>query len=119
MGSPFTHLYQHYFSNHYPPLDQPFWSTLRRNVDCWFNIFRVDDFVGTSIVFPESLRSSGGFNCQNFPVKRCGHNNYWSDKQVIDLLRDQGAFDWIADERRIRAADERASPTTTPLRKAG
>jgi hypothetical protein len=119
MGSPFTHVYQHYFSNHYPPLDQPFWSTLRRNVDQWLNIFRVDDFVGTSIDFPESLRGTGVFECRNFPVKRCGHNNYWSDKQVIDLLRSQGTFDWIADDGPTVVDNPIDGSPTTPLRKAG
>ena len=53
MGSPFHHLYQHYFGQCYPSLDQPFWASLRRRVDHWVNVFRVDDFVGTEIDFPK------------------------------------------------------------------
>lgn len=53
MGSPFSHLYQHYFGQCYPPLDQPFWASLRQRVDHWVNVFRVDDFVGTEIDFPQ------------------------------------------------------------------
>lgn len=116
MGSPFSHLYQYYFANHYPPLDRPYWSNLRQNVDRWLNIFRVDDFVGTAIDFPESLRADGGFECENMPVKRCGHINYWLDKQVIELLRRQGEFAWIADEQAKPVGLTAASST---WRKAG
>ncbi len=119
MGSPFSHVYQHYFSNHYPSLDQPFWSTLRQNIDCWLNIFRVDDFVGTSVDFPATLQNSRDFACQNLPVKRCGHNNYWSDKQVIDLLRKQGAFAWISDDPIASKGKDPSLGSTAQLRKAG
>ena len=61
MGSPFNHMYQHYFRLCYPMLDQPFWSAIRRRVDCWVNIFRVDDYVGTQIEFPDSLLSNSDF----------------------------------------------------------
>ena len=51
MGAPFSNLYQHYFSHIYPPLDAAYWSSLRRRVDRWANIFRIDDPVGTEIDF--------------------------------------------------------------------
>jgi hypothetical protein len=98
LGTPFTHIYQHYFSHNYPPLDQPYWSQLRQRVRVWHNIFRVDDFVGTAVDFPDSLRGSSEIECNNFPIKRCGHNNYWSDKQVIEILRTHAAFAWVADD---------------------
>lgn len=119
MGSPFTHIYQHYFSHNYPALDQPYWSNLRQRVDYWYNIFRVDDFVGTSIDFPESLRSTPGFECYNFPIKRCGHNNYWSDKQVIDLLRKQAEFVWVSDDPKSPPEDKSGETAFNPLKKAG
>lgn len=119
MGSPFTHVFQHYFSHNYPALDQPYWSNLRQRVDNWYNIFRVDDFVGTVIDFPETLRSTSGFNCYNFPIKRCGHNNYWSDKQVIDLMRKQAGFAWVADVPNVATADALRDSAEIPLRRAG
>jgi hypothetical protein len=118
MGSPFSHLYQHYFSNHYPSLDRPFWSNLRQNVGLWLNIFRVDDFVGTSIDFPESFQVTPGLECYNYPIKRCGHNNYWSDKQVIELLRSHRRFSWIADIA-SNTSQSHARPDDTSYRKAG
>jgi hypothetical protein len=109
MGSPFSHIYQHYFGNHYPRLDQPYWSMLRRNLDRWLNIFRVDDYVGTEIDFPAGLGASGGPSCENVPIERMGHNLYWSDKQVLTLLRDRAGFRWLTqcelDEARPAFAD--------------
>ena len=99
MGSPLTHLYQHYFGNHYPELDEPFWSPLRRNVNQWINIFRIDDFVGTEIEFPESLNIEKGIRCSNEPVENCGHTHYWSDEQVLEILREKGQFFWLKDPR--------------------
>ena len=54
MGSPLSHIYQHYFGHIYPGLEQPFWVSLRRRIDRWTNICRIDDFVGTEILFPEN-----------------------------------------------------------------
>ena len=56
MGSPFTHLYQHYFPLRYPELflngkfnssKETGWGLLSHTVSSWWNVFRVDDFVGT------------------------------------------------------------------------
>ena len=130
LGSPFSHLYQHYFGHCYPALEKPFWSCLRRRVDRWVNVFRVDDYVGNEIEFPEQpLRSNvayeetdGGNQNSNFeavdirasisidapflrapdtgtqpfstpkeykniPVGPRGHVNYWSDREVLEILR--------------------------------
>jgi hypothetical protein len=119
MGSPFTHIYQHYFSHSYPPLDQPYWSSLRQRVDAWINIFRVDDFVGTVIDFPDALRGGGSCECLNFPIKRFGHNNYWSDKQVIEILRKQAEFAWVADDLPRGAGPSQTEAARDPLRRAG
>jgi hypothetical protein len=104
MGSPFSHIYQHYFSHQYPPLDRPYWSPIRQRVDYWYNIFRVDDYVGTAIDFPESLRTSSGFRCFNLPIDRHGHNEYWTDKQVIQLLRRESEFAWVAEKPMVHTA---------------
>lgn len=89
MGSPVTHLYQHYFPWRYGPLFpkdqpdvdylQPWGEGLRRNVDVWTNLFRVNDFVGRQIEgapnFPENVcfpQGSGG-----------GHSGYWSDPDIL------------------------------------
>ena len=105
MGSPFSHLYQHYFAHYYPKLDEPFWTCLNQRVDRWVNIFRVDDYVGSEIDFPEPLRfgalpqgmqqpaTTGTQACftqtqyKNIPVGPRGHVNYWSDREVLEHLR--------------------------------
>lgn len=110
MGSPLTHLYQHYFGHYYPGLDQPFWASLRRRVDRWINICRIDDFVGTELDLPgmqdnpnteaasrptrltvprekldRSFYSPPQF--ENFAVGPRGHQGYWEDLEVLEILR--------------------------------
>ena len=97
MGSPFTHLYQHYFPDRYSPLyvknsngglvfydstkngwgpyfEKMFWKR-------WINIYRKDDFVGTEITgkaeFPE-----------NQPVAPGGHTDYWRQAEVLQVMWD-------------------------------
>ena len=117
MGSPFHHLYQHYFGHVYPSLDRPFWASLRRRIDHWSNIFRVDDYVGTDIEFPQSLEEAGFESIdnpqhlgqvelatspapdtatqafggpavyENHAVGPRGHQLYWCDRDVLEILR--------------------------------
>ena len=80
MGSPLTHLYQHYFPNEYPPLADSRWDGLRAAVGAdWLNLFRIDDFVGTGI-------EPGAAWPVDQPVDRGGHTGYWTDRQVIEHL---------------------------------
>ena len=97
MGSPFTHLYQHYFGHWYPALDQPYWTSLKRRINNWTNICRIDDFVGTEVRFPDnhvctvghelSHQHAAPINYCNHPVGPRGHTNYWSDQEVLSELR--------------------------------
>jgi len=99
MGSPFSHLYQHYFAHLYPALDEPFWVYLNQRVDRWVNIFRVDDYVGNEINFPAPIQIesqpyttgtqpfSSQTEYQNIPVGPRGHVNYWADREVLEHLR--------------------------------
>lgn len=87
MGSPFTHLYQHYFPERYPPLfasddpETPSWGEgLAATVDAWINIYRIDDYIGTRVDgrkgFPE-----------NHPTSTPGgHMNYWSDPEALKAM---------------------------------
>ena len=106
MGSPFHHVYQHFFGHCYPNLDQPFWASFRRRVNHWVNIFRVDDYVGQNIQFPDSTANESDFRVdehlpaadtgtqanphrtifENHPVGPRGHVHYWSDREVLDVL---------------------------------
>lgn len=91
MGSPFTHLYQHYFAHFYPALDSEQWQPLVERLERWINIYRIDDFVGTQIDFPMPRIvptqdcPDGAFS--NYPVGPRGHMNYWADAHVLDILR--------------------------------
>jgi hypothetical protein len=102
MGSPLNHLYQHYFGHCYPALDQPFWSAIRRRLDSWVNVCRMDDFVGTQMDFPtgdlyrrdqsfdQTSFNQTSFNqtvFSNHAVGARGHTNYWSDREVLAILR--------------------------------
>ena len=91
MGSPFHHFYQHYFPNEYPPLSDQKWDRLRQRVEHWYNIFRIDDYVGTAIAprrgAPGGAESEPDGNwLEDIPVDSEGHTGYWSDRQVLEEL---------------------------------
>ena len=112
MGSPFSHLYQHYFAHFYPALDEPFWGYLNQRVDRWVNIFRVDDYVGNEINFPSPIRiasqphTTATQTCatqieyKNIPVGARGHVNYWADREVLENLRRELSWEAKTDARR-------------------
>lgn len=105
MGSPFTHLYQHYFSHLYPSLAEPHWQELRCRLQRWINICRADDFVGTAIRFPD-FGNGPAPRCSNHHVGARGHLNYWSDVAVLKILHEE----LLVGERKV------ASPA--PVRRA-
>ena len=76
MGSPLTHLYQHYFPLLYPNIGSPQWDGLFQNVGKWINVYRINDFVGTHV---ECRESPTGLVPANFYVGSRGHTYYWSD----------------------------------------
>ncbi len=87
LGSPFTHIYQQYFTHFYPALDTPAWKNFRDRVSRWLNIFRIDDYVGTDIRFPDSLPQAVRGDYTNHAVARRGHSYYWRDRQVLEIIR--------------------------------
>ena len=80
-GSPFSHLYQHYFPLQYPPLNDPRWAALLRRVGRWHNVYREDDFVGTEIE-----TGVGEDKLTNQPIGLGGHTGYWSDDRFLVQL---------------------------------
>ena len=76
MGSPYTHLFEHYFPGRYGMENM----TKRPPVDRWINIFRTNDFVGTEITGADNYP-------QNFPVAPRGHTGYWRDAEVLAIIR--------------------------------
>ena len=100
MGSPLTHLYQHYFGHLYPSLNEPFWDDLNQRVDRWMNLFRIDDFVGQEVDFPmqpankttQSWMTNFGASMpdsSSHPLGRHGHTNYWDDEAALKVLRQE------------------------------
>jgi hypothetical protein len=91
MGSPYTHLYWHYFPSSFPPVEKRPNLEKEKEPDlkkenesgllrAWLNIFRIDDFVGTNI-------GTGVWPTEH-PVHRNGHTNYWVDRDVVTKLRE-------------------------------
>jgi hypothetical protein len=87
MGSPFTHIYQHYFRQHYPELNEAAWATLAARLrkpksggPQWVNVFRTDDYVGRVI------DESRPHLVTNVPVNPRGHIGYWVDGEVLAVL---------------------------------
>jgi hypothetical protein len=81
-------VYRHYFPHRYQPLQEEtgrindrHWGSLRRVVDHWRNLFRIDDFVGTTIDGPNSFP-------ENQWVYGRGHVGYWADPEALRGLRD-------------------------------
>jgi len=85
VGSPLTHLYQHYFPVEYPANDRKF-STLLKFVRCWRNIFRVDDFVGTFVSIGSNNPQTQSWP-QNISAAPGGHTNYWRP-DIFEHLKD-------------------------------
>ncbi len=78
LGSPYSHLYQHYFPGRYSKDPGDEISQIGR----WVNIFRTDDFVGTEI------NGNGEFP-ENVPVPPRGHTGYWQDKDVLAAIQEK------------------------------
>ena len=104
MGSPFKHVYQHYFHHVYPNLTHDRWANLRKHIDRWLNIYRVDDYVGREIDFPkdhelaQTERGTSQVEVQfsNVCLGPRGHQNYWADRAVLGQLRTE-IFDCQSD----------------------
>ena len=101
MGSPYTHLHNHYFPSSFPShRSRP---ALRKRpkgvapseqhpgvLSRWVNIFRIDDFVGTHIDSSSGQDGSADGRDmwpQEFPVRPNGHTMYWVDEDVFPILR--------------------------------
>ncbi len=84
MGSPFSHLYQHFFPLSYPALDQPVWQRLGRRLNRWINIYRNDDFVGTHV----NAGPQPPFEFQEHAMGTGGHLTYLLDGRVVSIIAD-------------------------------
>jgi hypothetical protein len=84
MGSPYTHIHNHYFPTSFPAISQrPALRPAGKGgvIARWINIFRVDDFVGTHV------DPTGNWPVEK-PVKANGHTYYWVDENVFPILKE-------------------------------
>jgi hypothetical protein len=92
MGSPVTHLYQHYLPHRYPPLASKDWDGLKQSIARWVNIYLIDDYIGTYIKFPDNYRGSyngvsvAGAATPNRPIHAGGHTEYWTQPAVFEAI---------------------------------
>lgn len=82
MGSPISHLYQHYFPGFYPGWDHPtHWAVLYKRLSSWQHYYRIDDYVGTVLqTFPSTAIH---FKFAQLPLGEGGHTEYWQDDRFI------------------------------------
>lgn len=78
MGSPYTHVYEYYFPRNF--------DVAKPKVDQWINIYAIDDYVGTVINGKTPTAPT------NIPVAAIGHNGYWTDIPVMNIIQDKSAF---------------------------
>lgn len=84
MGSPISHLYQHYFPVAYPAWENSVrWQHLFARLHQWRHFYRIDDFVGMTLQpIPTHL-----VDFAQLRLWTGGHNHYWRDVRVIDPLK--------------------------------
>jgi hypothetical protein len=87
LGSPMANLYQEYFPSTFPGWEDARWDRLARRVRRWLNIYRLDDYVGTTLGTNEHDRQR--LNVREACVGDGGHLHYWSDERVIREIVEQ------------------------------
>ncbi|MCP5076212.1 MAG: hypothetical protein GY947_23320, partial [Rhodobacteraceae bacterium] len=87
MGSPTWHIYNYYFASDFP-ID----TTVRDGIARWVNIFRFDDFVGTTVngAKIEPQKTDDPQWPDNIAVQPRGHTGYWNDDAVRTHLITHG-----------------------------
>jgi hypothetical protein len=77
-GSPLGSIYQKYF--HEYAASRPTPAGVAGRLKCWINLYRVDDYIGGSIVAPSGLR------VDNYVLGPGGHTGYWTEPEVAEAL---------------------------------
>ncbi len=91
MGSPFTHLYQHYFPFRYPDLAHNQWTGLKSTLRQWVNVFRIDDYIGTHVTPDPDWKTTNPITGNqepallNVPIDKGGHVGYWRQPDVFQF----------------------------------
>ena len=72
MGSPYQSIFRHYFPHMFAPAALP-------SVTTWTNIYRENDYVGTTM-------SSPGSDVTEHALPPRGHLGYFSDKDAVAVI---------------------------------
>ncbi|MDB4292286.1 hypothetical protein N9954_02695 [Maribacter sp.] len=87
MGSPFTHIYQHYFPTQFK--NEEMYKNIKNAVgqNNWINIYCSDDYVGTYI---DNTLFEQNVTIDNFPINieigKGGHTGYFEDSRIAQQL---------------------------------
>jgi hypothetical protein len=93
IGSPYSHIYQTYFSNQFS-------APAPEHVAKWINIYTVDDYVGTHVdesarkgTTPKNIeREAEARDRKLGNLPPIGHNGYWTDEVVMQIIKDETPF---------------------------
>lgn len=81
LGSPLSHLYQHYFPIAYPEWSDPHWNQFMVRVRRWANFYRLSDYVGTVVAVPPQTPFT------EVLIGQGSHTNYWRDPRLLRELK--------------------------------
>ncbi len=83
MGSPYSHIYEHYFPGILEG-SKPFDRRIANEKSNWLNIYRSDDYIGTYIATPRDIGAPSRVGSpRNIEVGLGSHTGYFRDKRVV------------------------------------
>lgn len=93
IGSPYTHIYQHYFPGQFKAPGP-------KHVAKWINIYTVNDYVGTRVDDSAGSHAPMNIEREHFggktrkpnDLKPIGHNGYWTDEVVMEAIEKHAPF---------------------------
>lgn len=88
MGSPFKHVYQHYFPKMFNQEQR--YHNIKEILgnNPWINIYCNDDYIGTYISPFKPNEDQSFASPINIELDKGGHTQYFTDRRVMDLLGD-------------------------------
>jgi hypothetical protein len=100
LGSPLSHLYEHYFLE-YASLNKDI-AALRGVVGRWINMYRIDDYIGREVAHGTET------GVTNEELTRGGHTDYWREHRLGHVLLD------LVQHPSVRGLTEPATTATAP-----
>lgn len=86
MGSPYSHIYEHYFPGLFNEL-VPFEREAEVEQSNWINIYRTDDYIGTHVSVKNKIGAPARIGLpMNVEIGRGSHTGYFKDKRVIPRI---------------------------------